>query len=50
LGVESADSRWSLIGSVKNLTDKRYNEEWVLGGFAALAAPRTWVVEASYRF
>lgn len=50
LGVESADSRWSLVGSVKNLSDERYNEEWVLGGFTALAPPRTWVVEASYRF
>lgn len=34
LGVESADGRWSLIGSVKNLADERYNEEWVLGGFS----------------
>ena len=34
----------------RNLTNKRYNAEWVGGGFSELAPPRTWVVEASYRF
>lgn len=50
LGVETSDGHWSLIGTMNNALDKRYNAEWVGGGFATLAPPRNWIVEASYKF
>ncbi len=50
LGIESSDERWSVIGTMNNALDKRYNAEWVSGGFATLAPPRNWVIEASYEF
>lgn len=50
LGVESNDGHWSVIGTMNNALDKRYNAEWVGGGFATLAPPRTWIVEATYKF
>ena len=50
LGLESQDGHWSVIGSINNASNKRYNAEWVGGGFATLAPPRNWVVEATYRF
>jgi iron complex outermembrane recepter protein len=50
VGLETLDGHWSLTGTINNATNRRYNAEWVGGGFAELAAPRNWVVEASYRF
>jgi len=50
LGLETLDGHWSVMGTVNNATNRRYNAEWVGGGFAQLAPPRSWVVEASYRF
>jgi iron complex outermembrane receptor protein len=50
LGVETLDGHWSVIGTMSNALNRRYNAEWVSGGFAEIAEPRTWVVEASYRF
>lgn len=50
LGVEDPDGRWSLIGSVENLFDKRYNAEFVLGGFVQPGLPRTWSVDLSFKF
>jgi len=50
MGVESNDGRWSVIGTINNALNKRYNEEWVGGGFAQLATPRTWIVESTYKF
>jgi iron complex outermembrane receptor protein len=50
LGLESPDSRWSVIATVNNLFDTRYNAEWVDGGFALLAPPRTGVLEFTYKF
>ena len=50
VGIESNDGVWSLMVSGKNLTDEEYNSEWVLGGFAHPAAPRTWHIDAKYNF
>ena len=41
---------WSLIGSVENAFDKRYNSEYVLGGFAHAAPPRVWRLDLRYNF
>lgn len=49
-GVESADARWSITGYVRNLTDKKYNAEFVSGGFAQPAEPRTFGVEVRTSF
>lgn len=50
LGIESADGRWSIVGSGDNLTDEEYNSEWVLGGFAHAGLPRNWRVDLRYNF
>jgi iron complex outermembrane receptor protein len=49
-GVESADGHWSVTGYVRNLTDKKYNAEFVAGGFAQPAEPRTYGVEIRTSF
>jgi iron complex outermembrane receptor protein len=41
---------WSAYLFGKNLTDKRYNENYVEGGFAEIAEPRTYGIGAQYRF
>jgi iron complex outermembrane receptor protein len=50
LGFEDPRGRWSLIGSVENLTDVVYNSEFVAGGFAHPAPPRIWNVDFRYNF
>ena len=50
LGIEDPAGRWSLIGSVENLTDEVYNSEFVLGGFSHPAPPRIWSVDLRYNF
>lgn len=50
LGVEDIDGKWSVTGSVRNLTDKAYNSEWVLGGFSHPAIPRTWHLDVKVNF
>lgn len=50
LGFEGPDGKWSLIGTVDNLFDKKYNSEWVLGGFAHPGVPRTWSVDFNFKF
>jgi iron complex outermembrane recepter protein len=50
IGVERQDRRWALMATLKNATDERYNAEWVTGGFAQAAAPRSWHVEVQRRF
>ena len=50
LGIESVDETWSLMATVNNLTDEKYNSEWVLGGFAHPAQPRTWSLDLRYNF
>ena len=49
-GFEGPDQKWSLIGTVDNLFDKKYNSEWVLGGFAHPGMPRTWSVDFNLKF
>jgi len=44
-GIEAQDGRWSLTGYVRNLTDKKYNAEFVSGGFVQPAEPRTYGIE-----
>jgi iron complex outermembrane receptor protein len=39
-----------VTGTVNNATNKAYNAEFVLGGFAQPAVPRSWVVDARYNF
>lgn len=50
LGVEANDGAWSIVGSMNNALDERYNSDWVGGGFAHLGLPRTWNIDFSYRF
>lgn len=49
-GLEDADGRWTVTAAVTNATNKAYNAEFVLGGFAQPAPPREWTVEARYNF
>jgi iron complex outermembrane receptor protein len=49
-GFEDPEGKWSLIASLDNAFDKKYNSEWVLGGFAHPGQPRAWVVDAKFRF
>lgn len=50
LGINDNDEKWSLIGQVINLTDEKYNSEWVAGGFSAAAPGRIWNVTFRYNF
>jgi len=50
LGIEDTAGTWSVTASVQNATDEKYNSEWVLGGFAHRANPRTWLVDVRYNF
>lgn len=49
-GVEDNNGKWSLMGSIQNLTDEEYNSEWVLGGFAHAGQPRIWRVDLRVNF
>lgn len=49
-GLEDADGRWTVTGALSNVTNKAYNAEFVLGGFAQPAPPRTWMVDLRYNF
>lgn len=50
LGVESVDEVWSLVASLNNATDEKYNLDFVTGGFSHAAAPRVWTVDFRYNF
>lgn len=50
VGVEAESGKWSIIGSIYNLSDERYNSEWVAGGFSAAAPGRVWNVAYRYNF
>jgi len=49
-GIEKLGGPWSVVAFVKNLTDKAYNAEYVDGGFAQPAEPRTYGVEVKASF
>jgi iron complex outermembrane recepter protein len=49
-GLEDPRGKWSLVGEVTNATNKAYNAEFVLGGFAEPAPPREWLVTGRYNF
>jgi iron complex outermembrane receptor protein len=49
-GLEDANGKWTVTGAITNATNKSYNAEFVLGGFAEPAPPREWTVEARYNF
>ncbi len=50
LSLEGDGGRWSLSGEVENLTDERYNSEWVAGGFSAAAPGRIWKARFRWNF
>ncbi|SEL33545.1 iron complex outermembrane recepter protein [Colwellia chukchiensis] len=45
IGFNSDDGQWSVNLWAKNIFDKKYNAEWVLGGFAQTATPRSFGIE-----
>jgi iron complex outermembrane recepter protein len=49
-GLEDPRGKWSLVGEVTNATNKAYNAEFVLGGFAEPAPPREWLITGRYNF
>jgi len=48
--VQSISGAWSLTLWGRNLTNKTYLAEWVLGGFARRAQPRTYGVDLRLNF
>lgn len=50
LGLEAPDKRWSVTGYVRNAFDHKYNAEYVTGGFAMPAQPRSYGIELKGRF
>ncbi len=50
VGVNDNEGKWSVTGTVNNLTDEFYNSEWVAGGFSAQAPGRIWNVKLRYNF
>jgi iron complex outermembrane receptor protein len=48
--LEDAKGRWALSAAVNNATNKAYNAEFVLGGFAQPAPPREWTADLRYNF
>jgi iron complex outermembrane receptor protein len=49
-GVEDSKAKWSLMASVNNALDHAYNAEFVNGGFAQPALPRTYRLDLRYNF
>lgn len=50
VGVRSVDTGWAVTAWAKNLADEEYNAEFVSGGIAALATPRTYGIDFTYNF
>src|SRR5690606_21885577 len=50
IGIESVEGGWSLNAWANNLFNERYNEDFVLGGFAFIAQPRTYGLDFTKRF
>lgn len=50
VAVSDPEDKWRLTAWTKNLTNKKYNAEFVSGGFVYPAEPRTYGVDFDYRF
>ncbi len=50
VGISSLSNGWDVTLWAKNLTDEEYNAEFVSGGIAQLATPRTYGIDLSYEF
>lgn len=53
LGIEATDGSWSLISTVNNALDEKYNSEYVGGqfpGIAHRALPRVYSLDFNYKF
>jgi iron complex outermembrane receptor protein len=50
VGLETPMPAWSLVFFVRNVTDKRYNANYVEGGFSIPAEPRTLGGELRFHF
>lgn len=48
--LQPVSGSWSLALWGRNLTDKQYLSEWVAGGFAHMAAPRTYGADLRWNF
>lgn len=49
-GVVAIDDSWSIMASVKNAFDEKYNEEYVSVGFAHPTGGQRWLVDFNYKF
>ena len=50
IGLSSLKNGWDITAWGRNLTDEEYNAEFVSGGIAQLATPRTYGIDLSYEF
>lgn len=50
MALEDAKGRWTFTAAINNVTDEKYNAEFVLGGFAQPAFPRAWTADFRYNF
>jgi iron complex outermembrane receptor protein len=50
VGFEDPKNNWSLMFMLDNVTNEKYNSEWVSGGFAHPALPRSWHVDLQFSF
>ncbi|RVT92968.1 TonB-dependent receptor [Sphingomonas crocodyli] len=50
LSFGAADGKWQVTAWTKNAFDKKYNSEFVAGGFAYPAEPRTFGADVDFRF
>lgn len=50
LGIENEEHGWSLVAWSENLFNEKYNADFVLGGFAFRAQPRTYGIDFTKRF
>ena len=48
IGFNNNEGDWSVNLWAKNLSNEKYNAEWVLGGFAHPAMPRTFGIEVRW--
>jgi iron complex outermembrane receptor protein len=50
LSLGHIDGKWRLSAWAKNIFDKKYNAEFVAGGFVYPAEPQTFGIDLDYRF